>query len=106
MKADLKMIPYLLVNVAAFYLLPMIIQDTGSAMAVLLFALPFLCFLTSIVFGIKNRFNWVYPLVVALLFAPTIFIFYNESAVVYIAAYGVIALAGNLIGKIFYHPAK
>lgn len=102
MKASFKMIPYLLVNAIAFYLLPMIIQDMGSAMLVLLLAIPLICFSIAIVFGVKNSFNWIYPLAVALLFAPTIFIFYNESATFYTAIYGILALVGNLIGKIFY----
>ncbi|MFV0497539.1 MAG: hypothetical protein ACK5L0_05135 [Candidatus Fimivivens sp.] len=40
MNKFLKMLPYILVNFAAFYLLPMIIQDTGSAMFVMLFGIP------------------------------------------------------------------
>ncbi|MEG2698796.1 MAG: hypothetical protein RR951_07695 [Ruthenibacterium sp.] len=102
MKTNLKMIPYLLFNIMAFYLLPMIIQDTGSAMFVLLVAIPFICFAAAIVFGIFNAFNWMYPLSVALLFVPTIFIYYNESAAFYITVYGIIAFLGNLIGLIFY----
>lgn len=106
MKAYLKMTPCLLVNALAFYLIPLIIQDTGSAMLVMLLVLPFICFFTSIVFGVRNSFNWVYPLAVALLFAPTIFIYYNESAAVYIVAYCIIALVGNLIGKLFHNRTK
>lgn len=102
MKKHLKMIPYLLVNAIAFYLLPIIIKDTGSAMAVVLVFLPLICFLTAIIFGIKNSFNWLYSLAVALLFVPTIFIHYNTSAASYIVAYGIVALVGNFIGKLFY----
>jgi hypothetical protein len=39
---------------------------------------------------------------VAILFAPTIFIFYNTSAWVYIITYAIVALVGNGIGRIFY----
>jgi uncharacterized membrane protein len=102
MKVNLKMMPYLLVNIAAFYILPMIIRDMGTALLVLLVAIPLICFATAIVFGVKNSFNWIYSLVVALLFVPTIFIYYNESAAFYAAIYGVLALVGNLIGKILY----
>lgn len=101
MKKYLHMLPYLLVNAISFYLLPMVIKDTGSAMAVMLVGLPVICFVTSIVYGIKNSFSWIYSLAVSLLFAPTIFIFYNESATVYIVTYGVIAVVGNFIGKFF-----
>ena len=106
MKSYLRMIPYLLVNTLAFYLLPLIMQDTGSAMFVMLVGLPVSCFSTSIVFGARNSFNGFYPLAVALLFTPTIFVFYNESAAFYIVVYGIIALVGNLIGKLFYKGGK
>jgi hypothetical protein len=36
-------------------------------------------------------------LIVAIMFAPSIFIFYNSSAWVYVVGYAVIALLGNLI---------
>lgn len=102
MKKYLKMIPYLIVNIAAFYLLPLIIQNTGTGMIVMLIGIPAICFVTSIIFGIKSSFQWIYPLAVSLLFAPTIFIFYNASAAIYILAYGAIAFVGNLIGKMFH----
>ncbi|HBI71561.1 MAG TPA: hypothetical protein DDY59_00010 [Lachnospiraceae bacterium] len=61
--------------------LPIAIRDTGSAMAVMLMFIP---------------------VIIALLFFPTIFIFYNSTAWVYIIAYGVIAAIGNFIGKLFF----
>ena len=84
-----------------FYILPLLIQDTGSGMFVLLLVVPAVTFVASLVFGIREGFS-IIPLIVAALFAPTLLIFYNESAWVYIPAYAVIALAGNGIGRIFY----
>lgn len=99
MKTNFKVLPYLFVNIIAFYLLPLIIKDTGGAMVVMLIGIPLICFITSVIFGMKHSFNLLYPITVALIFAPTIFIFYNSTAWVYIIAYGVIALIGNFIGK-------
>ncbi len=96
------MIPYLMVNVIAFYLLPLVIKDTGSAMTVMLLGLPLICLLTAIIYGVKNSFNLIYPFIIAILFIPTIFIFYNSTASVYIVGYGIIALIGNFVGKLFY----
>ena len=102
-KKKLKsMIPYLIINAIAFYVLPVLITDTGSAMGMMLFILPLICLITSLIYGIKNSLNIVYPIIIVLLFAPTIFIHYNSSASVYIVAYGVIAMIGNFIGKLFY----
>lgn len=97
-----QMIPYLITNIIAFYLLPIMINDTGSAMSIMLLVIPSICLLTSIVYGIKNSFNLVYPFTVAILFLPTILIYYNSTASAYILGYGIIALIGNLIGKLFY----
>ena len=102
-KKKLKsMIPYLIINAIAFYVLPVLITDTGSAMGMMLFILPLICLITSLMYGIKNSFNIVYPIIIVLLFAPTIFIHYNSSASVYIVVYGIIAMIGNFIGKLFY----
>ena len=100
-----KMFPYVIyaaVLALAFYLLPLLIQDTGSGMFVLLLVAPALTFIASLFFGIRQGFSVILPLLVAALFAPTLFIFYNESAWIYIPAYAVIGLIGNAIGRIFY----
>ena len=65
-----KMMPYLFVNMLAFYLLPMVIRDTGTAMAVMLVVIPLICVTVAIVYGAKNGFTWLYSTVVALLFTP------------------------------------
>lgn len=101
-----SMLPYLTINAIAFYLLPIVIKDTGSAMTVMLLGLPIICLVTAVIYGIKNAFNLIYAIIIALLFAPTILIFYNSSASVYIAGYGMIALIGNFIGKVFHKDSS
>ena len=96
-----KMLPYLAVLIFDFYLLPFLIKDTGSGMLILLIGIPMICFMVSLIYGVKNSFNWLFPLLTMLLFAPSIFIFYNESAAIYILAYGIISLIGNFLGKMF-----
>lgn len=93
-----KMLPYLAIPALLFYLLPLMIRDTGSAMAVLLAALPLGCVMVSLFYGWKNGFQWMYPMFIALLFVPTVFIYYNDSAWGYVLAYGILSLAGNAIG--------
>ena len=97
-----KMIPYLVVLTLAFYLLPFLIKDTGSGMFILLTVIPIICFLVSLMYGVKNSSNWLFPVIIMLIFAPTLFIFYNSSASIYILAYGVISLTGNFLGSFFY----
>lgn len=75
-------------------------------MAVMLVVIPLICVTVAIVYGAKNGFTWLYSTVVSFLFAPTIFVFYNYTAWVYVIGYGLLALAGNVIGKLFYTGVK
>ena len=103
MKKSIKStIIFLLINIALFYILPLLIMDTGSAIMVLLVILPLSCLFVAIIYGSLNSFHLAYPLLVALAFTLTFWIFFNESAWEYIPAYGVIALIGNLIGADIY----
>ena len=80
-----------------FYVIPWFIKDTGSAMIVMLGIIPMVCFVTSMMYGIRNAFDFWYAFIVAILFIPSIFIFYNSSAWIYVVVYAGIALLGNFI---------
>ncbi len=98
MKVFKNMIPYLAGIIAVFYLLPLCMRNTAGAMMVLLFAMPVLCFGISFAYGRMRGFHVLYPLAVSLCFLPSIWIFYNESALIYVAAYGAVALLGSFLG--------
>ena len=80
-----------------FYVIPWFIKDTGSGMVIMLVMIPLICLITSIFYGIRNGFDFWYILIVAIMFIPSIFMFYNSSAWGYVVGYAVIALLGNLI---------
>lgn len=80
-----------------FYIIPRFIKDTGSAVIVMLMIIPLICLITSVFYGIRNGFDFWYILIAAIMFTPSIFMFYNSSAWVYVVGYAVIALLGNLI---------
>lgn len=90
---------YYFIILITFYLIPILIQDTGSGMFILLIVIPLITLITSIIYGLRNVFDFIYPLIVAILFIPTLFIYYNISAWVYIIAYSLIALIGEILGK-------
>ncbi|MGB4985508.1 MAG: hypothetical protein WBO70_07020 [Erysipelotrichaceae bacterium] len=96
-----KMLPYLLLNFILFYLLPLIIIDTSSAFLVVLVLLPLSSFIIGLIYGYKWGFNWLYGIIVGMLFYPTIFIHYNSSAWGYAFVYGLLALGGDFIGKYY-----
>ena len=66
-------------------------------MIVMLMIIPLIGLLASVFYGIRKGFDFWYILIVAIMFTPSIFIFYNSSAWVYVVGYTVIALLGNLI---------
>ena len=100
MKKIREMSVYLIVITLAFYVLPAFINDTGTGIFFLLILPPIICFVTSIIYGIRHSFNLIFLLIIMILFIPTIFIFYNESAAVYVLIYGIIATIGNLLGSL------
>ena len=92
---------YYVIIALNFYLLPMLISDTGSAMFILLLLMPLLLLVTSYLYGKKNGFQLKYLCIVAILFIPTIYIHYNNSAWIYTAIYVIIAAIGSFAAKLF-----
>lgn len=100
MKKYFKEIVVILLQMFIFYLLPMCMGNIGALGMV--FLLLLITFILSILIGIisKNNIKYFYPIIVALVFIPTIFIYYNESAFVHSLWYLVISSFGLSIGTI------
>ena len=90
---------YYFIIFITFYLIPILIQDTGSGMFILLIVIPLITLITSIIYGLRNVFDFIYPLIVAILFIPTLFIYYNASAWTYILVYSMNAVIGELLDR-------
>lgn len=86
--------------VFAFYLLPFLIRDTGSAMFTLLILMPLIVWILSGIYCVRFGFSFKFSLLVGLLFLPSIFLHYNESAWVYIFGYAAVSLFGQGIGSL------
>lgn len=69
---------YYFIIFITFYLIPILIQDTGSGMFILLIVIPLITLITSIIYGLRNVFDFIYPLIIA---------------------YSLIALIGEILGK-------
>jgi hypothetical protein len=91
---------FYLVIILDFYLLGHFVMDTGSGMFILLIVVPVICLITSIIYGLLIGFRLYFSLIVGILFIPTIFIYYNESAWVYAVAYAIISFIGQALGII------
>ena len=94
--------PYFIALGINFYLLPLLMRDTGSAMLLMLCVMPVVAFVTAAAYGVRQGFTPLLPLGAFLLFLPTVSIYYNATAWVYSVAYAVIVLAGAGGGRLFW----
>ena len=94
----LQFLPYILILVMTYYVLPILIEDTGSAMFILLAVIPLIVFVNSFLCGRRHNFQWVLVVLAMALFVPSIFMYYNATALVYTFWYGFIAAAGCFAG--------
>lgn len=100
MKKYFKEIVILFIQLFTFYIFPLFMylyEPIGMVMLILLATL-ILSILLSIVS--KNKIKYLYPIIICALFIPSVFIYYNESALVHSVWYLVVSVGGLLIGTI------
>ena len=100
MKKYIKEILILLMELFMFYIFPLF---AGPADAIgMVFIIILVTFLLGIIMGCisKSKIKFLYPVVIAILFIPSIFIYYNESAWVHSIWYLVVSSGGLLMGII------
>lgn len=90
----------LLMQLFMFYIFPMFAGPTDTIGMVVLIILA--TFILSLLLGVisKNKLKFFYPIIVALIFIPSIFIYYNTSATIHSIWYLVISTIGLLLGTI------
>lgn len=100
MKKYIKEIILLLIQLFMFYIFPLFAGPTDAIGMVFLIIVS--TFILSILMGIisKAKLKYLYPVVVSILFMPSIFIYYNSSAFVHSLWYLVISTIGLLVGTI------
>ncbi len=99
MKKYVKEIAVLLIQLFAFYIFPLFAGPTDAmGMVVLILAATVLL---SLVLGIisGNKLKFIYPVAVAVLFIPSVFIHYNESALIHSVWYLTVSAVGLLFGS-------
>lgn len=101
-KEFVSLAPYIIALGADFYLLPLLMRDTGSAMLLMLCVMPLAALVIGVAWGVRRGFRLWLPVTAAALFLPSIFLFYNLTAWPYAIVYGAAVLAGMGIGRIFY----
>ena len=102
MKKYIKEIIILLIQLFVFYILPLFAGPTDMMGLVLLIILATLLLSMGMGSISKEKIKYLYPIIVAILFIPSIFIYYNESALIHSVWYLVVSMVGMLIGTIIY----
>lgn len=98
MKKYIKEIIIIIIQLFMFYIFPLSAGTTGGMGMVMLIILA--TFILSTIMGTisKEKIKYLYPIIVAIAFIPSIFVFYNESASIHSIWYLVIASIGMIIG--------
>ena len=102
MKKYLKESIILLIQLVIFYVFPLFTISLDAMGMV--FILIFVTFLLSIIIGSisSQKIKYFYPLIVSFLFLPSVFIYYNNSALVHSIWYLFASFIGLVIGSILY----
>ena len=102
MKKYLKEIIIVLLQLFMFYIFPLFAGPT-DAMGMVLLILISTIVLSILVSSISNKkIKYVYPIVISILFIPSVFIYYNESALVHAIWYLVTGYIGCIIGTVVH----
>ena len=100
MNKYIKEIIILILQLCMFYIFPLFSGPTDAMGMVFLIILTTL--LLSLILGIISnlKIKYLYPIAVSLLFIPSVFIYYNESALIHTVWYLAVATIGLAVGTI------
>ena len=94
----LKEIIILIIQLVLFYVFPLFAGPTDAMGMVLLIIL--MTFILSMILGIisQHKIKYLYPLLISILFIPSVWIYYNKSALIHALWYFVVSVIGLIIG--------
>ena len=102
MKKYLKEIVILIIQLFMFYIFPLFAGPTDAMGMVFLIIVATLV-LSMVIGSISNeKVKYLYPIIVAVVFVPSVYIYYNESAMIYSVWYFVVSTVGLLVGAIVH----
>ena len=98
MKKYLKEIIILIIQIFMFYIFPLFAGPTDAMGMVFLILVT--TFILSIILASisKEKTKYLYPILVSIIFIPSVFIHYNSSALIHSLWYLVTSIIGMLIG--------
>ena len=100
MKRFVKEIIILVIQLFMFYIFPLFAGPT-DAMGMVFLIICVTLLLSVIMASIsKEKIKYLYPIIVSILFIPSIFIYYNETAFVHSLWYFIVSSVGIILGTI------
>ena len=100
MKKYFREFVVLLLQLFMFYVFPLFAGPTDVMGMVVLIILATLLFSAVIGFLSDKKMKYLYPVIIAISFVPSVFIYYNETALIHSVWYLVVSGIGMLIGAI------
>ncbi len=108
---------YMAAIIALFHIVPLIAVMGNSALSLMpvlcMIVNPMIIFIVCIVFGVKQGFTWKMPLFVAVVFAPSVFMYYMDmqtpedmmyaiqTTLIFIIVYFIFSLIATAVGALF-----
>jgi len=95
----MKLLPYIIVFTVLFYGVGFLAPFEIAPIILLLFN-PLTIFVAGIIYSIKHGFKWYFLLLIPVLFIPSVFLFYNDTALFYAAFYLIILSISMGVGSL------
>ena len=102
MKRYTKEIIILIFQMFMFYIFPLFAGPTDAMGMVLLIWLSTIILSMVMASVSSQKIKYIYPLIMAILFIPSVFIYYNESALVHSVWYLCSGYIGCIVGLVIY----
>lgn len=83
-----------------FYVLPLLFRGNANETILMLVVMPLITIILGTFYTSMNQPHWVYPVLVGVLFIPTMFLYYNLSAIIFAMIHFLAFVVGCLMGII------
>lgn len=102
MKKYIKELIIYILQLFMFYIFPLFAGPTDTMGMVLLIIIS--TFILSVIMGCisKEKIKYLYPIIVSVIFIPTVMLYYNSSALIHSVWYLIVSTVGLLIGLFIY----
>ena len=108
MKKYFKELIILIIQLLIFYVYPILLSIVPDNPIGIIFIIILITFILSIILGCisKEKIKYLYPIFVSILFIPSVFIYYNNSALIHSLWYLVVSFIGIGLGTIICKMKK